>query len=78
MARLELEHRLVGRIGSRVRVIFFSWQINSAAAAAASVSFQKNARLVGRLRSGPCLVADGVDVVYAYTPLWHCSAVYTD
>jgi len=34
-----------GRIGSGVRV---------------SASFQKNARLVGRLRSGPCLVADVV------------------
>jgi len=40
----------VGRIGSGVRV---------------SVSFQKNARLVGRLESVPRLVADRADVMAA-------------
>ena len=33
-----------------------------------SASFQKNCRLVGRLGSGPCLVADGADVVPAKRP----------
>ena len=50
-----------GRIGSGVRV---------------SASFQKNARLVGRLRSGPCLVADVVladraNVVFTNTAVTH-------
>jgi len=41
----------VGRIGSGVRL---------------SASFQKYARLVGRLGSGPRLVADRADVVFSH------------
>jgi len=48
--------RLVGRIGSGVRV---------------SASFQKNSHLVGRLGPGPRLVADRADVVRADVMFTH-------
>ena len=50
MGRLGLGPRLVGRMGSEIRV---------------NANLKKNARLVGRLGSGPRLMADRVGVVPA-------------
>ena len=51
VGRLRLGPRLMGRLGLGVRV---------------NASFQKNARLLGLLGSGPCLMADRADVALTH------------